>query len=118
MPYRNPEDGKAYQKRYWILNKAIKKEKSSQYWLKSKYGMTVENYNDLLVQQDFKCALCFKHISDNKKRLAVDHCHETGRIRGLLCMHCNAALGQMGDNKASIERVLKYVTNETQNASI
>lgn len=100
---------KEYHKLYYQRNKIKMDIKSHRSNLKNKFGLTIEDYNKLLTEQNFSCALCSKHVSENKKRLAVDHCHETGRVRGLLCMHCNAALGQLGDTSESIQRVLEYI---------
>ena len=60
--------------------------------LKRKFGLTIEQYEDLLRQQRGVCALCVKKCRTGN-RLAVDHCHLTGRIRGLLCYRCNTHLG-------------------------
>lgn len=57
--------------------------------LKKTYGITLEQYNKMLEDQDFSCAVCGKHQDDEKKRLSVDHNHVTGEIRGLLCTMCN-----------------------------
>jgi len=57
--------------------------------LKKTYGITSEQYNQLLEKQEYCCAVCGKHESDEKKRLSVDHNHITGEIRGLLCTMCN-----------------------------
>lgn len=111
MAYKDPAEAKAYQKNYWVKNKHLKKEKGHKYWLRSKHDISVEDYNLFLVHQNFSCAFCKKHMSEFKQRLAVDHCHSTGKIRGLLCMHCNTALGQLGDSVEAIESVLVYLKN-------
>jgi hypothetical protein len=59
--------------------------------LKYKYGLTPEDYDAKLAEQGGVCAICGK--SPTKRRLHIDHCHETGRIRGLLCTGCNTRLG-------------------------
>ena len=69
-----------------------------------KYRMTREDYDALLWEQHGRCALC-----GQPAELNIDHCHETGRIRGLLCFKCNTALGQLGDTPSSIREVLEYV---------
>lgn len=60
--------------------------------LKRTYGITLEDYNRMLTEQDNKCKICGKTNTSTKRTLAVDHCHETGQIRGLLCYGCNRAL--------------------------
>lgn len=62
-------------------------EKAREAHLKYTYGITTEDYNQMLKEQDGKCAVCGK--PPKTMRLAVDHCHKTGKIRGLLCSYCN-----------------------------
>jgi hypothetical protein len=70
--------------------------------------MSVETYEALLDVQRGVCALCMR--PPVKNRLAVDHDHETGRIRGLLCAPCNKALGILGDSTAALLRAVEYLT--------
>jgi coenzyme F420-reducing hydrogenase beta subunit len=73
--------------------------------LKSKYGIDIKQYQTMLNAQSGSCALCEK--SDD---LCVDHCHETGKVRGLLCRQCNSAIGKLGDNAAGLQRALSYLS--------
>lgn len=73
-----------------------------------RYGLTLEAYEHLAVQQDGRCAIC-RRVPPNGKRLHVDHCHETNRVRGLLCIHCNRAIGSLGDNLAGVMRAVRYL---------
>lgn len=75
--------------------------------LRLRYGLSVETYDDLLEAQRGVCALCEK--APVKHRLAVDHDHETGRIRGLLCAPCNKALGILGDSVSGLQRAIAYI---------
>jgi hypothetical protein len=61
--------------------------------LKKRYNMTLEDYNTLFIKQEGKCAICKKHQINFSRRLAVDHCHKTSRVRGLLCPKCNWRVG-------------------------
>ena len=61
--------------------------------LKTKYGITIEDYNAMLKSQKCRCLICGEHQDDLKKILCVDHCHKTNRVRGLLCDNCNKFLG-------------------------
>ena len=86
--------------------------------LRRKYGMSLEQYNFLFEKQNGVCALCGKPESTKRmsksngpERLAVDHCHDTGRIRGLLCFKCNTAVGSIGDDEASAKRVVEYLAS-------
>lgn len=61
--------------------------------LKTKYGINKDEYDEKLKEQDFKCAICKKGVSNNRRAFCVDHNHTTGKIRGLLCDGCNRGLG-------------------------
>jgi hypothetical protein len=71
------------------------------------YGVTVAEFHALLARQGGVCAICGK--PGGKKRLALDHCHRTGEIRGLLCGACNIALGLLRDSPSLIRRAAAYV---------
>ena len=73
-----------------------------------KYGITVEDYNYKLEQQQGGCAICFKNNA-NGRRLSVDHNRDTGAVRGLLCGRCNIGLGQFGDNVDNLEAAIDYL---------
>ena len=78
--------------------------------LKNKYGITPHAYRDMLDAQGHVCALCsgpfpkFRGVT----RTAIDHDHETGRVRGILCYTCNTGLGKLGDLPAALERTHQY----------
>lgn len=77
--------------------------------LKSAYGITLEMYNKMLVEQDFKCCLCGKeHEYTPQKGLCVDHDHKTGRVRGLVCRKCNLVLIYF-DNSDYRNKCLNYI---------
>lgn len=79
--------------------------------IKRQYGISLEEYNTLLQAQNNVCAICGSSCP-TKKRLAVDHCHSTGKVRGLLCMPCNRALGLFKDNSEIVENALSYLRKE------
>lgn len=111
MPYKDPEDKRLYWKEYSKLKRVQKRYDSYKSNLKIKFGLTLEQYNEILIKQNFCCALCERHVSQFKIRLAVDHDHKTGRIRGLLCTSCNVALAVLGDSEESIQNVLDYLND-------
>jgi hypothetical protein len=79
--------------------------------LKREFGITREEYVDMLNNQNGNCAICNNPESFNgKKRLAVDHDHKTGRIRGLLCSNCNLGLGLFKDDKKALNSAITYLT--------
>lgn len=70
------------------------------------YGLTEETYNDLLVDQNYCCKICNKKPDYN---LYVDHNHETGQVRGLLCLQCNTALGNFYDDIGLLQKAIEYL---------
>ncbi len=74
-----------------------------------KYGVTVEWYEQRLADQDGKCAIC--GVAPNH-RLVIDHCHATGRARGLLCFLCNSALGKFKDDPAMLRKAIAYLEDQ------
>lgn len=74
-----------------------------------KYGVTLDQYNLLRAQQDFRCAVCNAHETDVGKQMFVDHDHVTGKIRKLLCTKCNVGIGMLQDNPDIMERAAKYI---------
>lgn len=77
-------------------------------YLKRKYGMTVEQYDEMLAAQDGGCAICGRPPTPGIS-LHVDHDHETGAIRRLLCFLCNNLLGDAGDDPSLLEKAAAYL---------
>lgn len=79
--------------------------------LKRTYGLTTDDYNKMLESQDNKCFICLSDSPRNKHNVfVVDHCHKTGRVRGLLCTYCNLGLGAFSDNIESLNNAINYLT--------
>jgi len=72
------------------------------------YGLTEQAYAEMLNQQGGTCAIC--KVEPGGKRLAIDHCHESGKVRGLLCQECNHGLGKFRDSLSLLERAHGYLT--------
>jgi hypothetical protein len=72
------------------------------------YGITVEHAEQTLVDQENKCAICLRDINEQRPP-KIDHCHATGKFRGILCQSCNTGLGLFRDDTASLERALQYI---------
>mgnify|MGYP000872898381 FL=1 len=87
------------------------KDKRRSYNLMKLYGISIEQYEHMLAQQDGCCYICRKPPSGkaNGSKLAVDHDHETDQIRGLLCDHCNKGLGQFRDDPELLRLAAAYV---------
>ena len=81
--------------------------------LESQYGITLDDYNEMLESQNGCCKCCGKHYLEQKKALAVDHVHgmegDPDGVRGLLCINCNTAIGMLGDNIDGLEAALQYL---------
>lgn len=77
-----------------------------------KYGITPETYKELFTKQEGKCAICSSSevsVARRSYNLFVDHDHGTGKVRGLLCHHCNAGLGQFKDKTESLQKAIEYL---------
>jgi hypothetical protein len=75
-----------------------------------RYGITQEQFDQMLVDQNNKCKICdieFKNTKDTH----IDHCHNSSVVRGLLCNNCNVALGQFGDNTDIMDNAIKYLVD-------
>ncbi len=78
--------------------------------LKYRYGLTLEQWDEMFKSQAGCCAICKGQQTDKrKKRLDVDHCHVTGKVRGLLCSSCNLTLGTVEKNKSQLRRLIDYL---------
>ena len=84
------------------------KERIREWWLQTQYGLSPEEYDYLWDEQEGKCAIC-RGKCKTGRALAVDHCHKTGRVRGLLCKNCNSGIGFLCDTYTGVERALNYL---------
>lgn len=69
------------------------------------YGITLQTYNELLHKQGSFCLIC----KDSTKKLVLDHCHKTGKIRGFLCSSCNRSLGYLNDSIDNLKQAILYL---------
>jgi hypothetical protein len=76
-----------------------------------RYGVTKQWYDQRLSEQEHSCAACGVHTSNysRSRYFDVDHCHTTGRPRGLLCNRCNMVLGQVDDDPAVLKQIARYI---------
>lgn len=77
--------------------------------LKKLYNLSVDEYEQMYEEASGCCQVCGIAEEELSKRLAVDHCHTTGKVRGLLCSRCNTALGQLQDNLETISALYSYL---------
>ena len=94
--------------------KSCRNKDINKYRRRTVYGASEEWYEDTLVEQDYRCAGCETHQKDLDKALCVDHCHTTGKPRGLLCWPCNLSLGHADDNPDTLRRLAKYAEETRQ----
>lgn len=110
-------------KRYWSLpeeerkqmfrdnNKRLTKSGwSRQYRLKTRFGISLEEYDSMFQEQKGSCAICGTSLNESgRKNFSVDHCHSTGKVRGLLCHKCNSGIGFLNDDVNLLEKAISYL---------
>jgi hypothetical protein len=109
------EDGfqhrcKSCKKKYdveWRKHRDKTIERNSNY--KRKYGITIEDYNKMFEEQHGCCVICGRHQTEMKEILAVEHSHETGKVRGLVCNRCNIIIGFFEDYPQLIITIKNYI---------
>ena len=112
---KNPKKIKEIAKKYYLENSEEIRKNKKQYReknleiyknarLKRKYGITLEQYNAMSQEQDNVCFIC-----KQQKKLVVDHCHNTGAVRGLLCNECNTAIGFLKETPQYFINALEYL---------
>lgn len=79
------------------------------YRLRNLYGIDLETYNKMLQEQNGVCKICRGEDNGPWKTFAVDHCHTTGKVRGLLCAKCNKGLGQFNDDTDLMQKAIEYI---------
>ncbi len=87
--------------------RASRKMTKRKHLLRTLYNMSLVEYQQMFDAQGGACAICYS--TQSSKLLAVDHCHETGKIRGLLCSKCNMMLGQVNDDSATLRSAANYL---------
>jgi hypothetical protein len=102
---------KAVYQRNW---RQANPEKATNHNLKKMYGISLQIYESMAVEQDGVCGICKlpEQAVDKDgapRRMPVDHCHKTGKVRGLLCTACNRALGLFKDNPAVLRNAAEYL---------
>lgn len=89
----------------------VKRKIDNTYWkrdIKNKYGITAEEFREMLFQQENKCAICGNEFLTSKAP-CIDHDHETGKIRGILCNGCNSGIGFLKDSIENLRNAALYL---------
>lgn len=105
----NKEHVRAYARNYRRENAERLRDASRSAKFKYKYGITLEERDVMFVAQGSKCAACKKPETSHARGWHTDHCHRTGRVRGILCHSCNTSLGQMGEDAAALRALADYI---------
>lgn len=104
---QNKERAKENRRRNYLENKERNLDYSKRYNLKRKFNLSKEEYDALLKKQNNVCAICALSCT---KSLAVDHCHTTGKVRGLLCNNCNRGIGHLKE-LTNLRKAIEYLEN-------
>lgn len=106
---RENENAKAreYMRKHRATPEGRRRFRSSQ--MKSVYGITLDQYEQMLADQNYKCAICGIDKCQSGKGFSIDHDHATGAVRGLLCFHCNSAIGKLGDSPERCRAAADYL---------
>ena len=105
-PPRDSAENRAYHKTYYGTNVSVFRAQN----LKRLYGITLQDYDNMLASQGGGCAICgSKSPGKRFRHFHVDHSHATGKIRGLLCAACNAGIGHLKDSLDLLERAMRYL---------
>jgi hypothetical protein len=75
----------------------------------TRYHITPDDYQALLDKQQNRCAICESELESERNKTVIDHCHDTGLVRGVLCRECNTGLGRFMDKEALLLKAMKYL---------
>ena len=104
--YDPEKERKRKQEEYWVDPEKERKRKRTHF---HRYGITRVDYDRMFAEQKGECAICGIHQSQLNRKLSVDHDHETGEVRGLLCPYCNHLLGNACDEVDTLKGAINYL---------
>lgn len=99
------------------VNKLKVSQRQRERYFKNSYGLTVEQLSQKAVEQENKCEICEEELSDHWWKRHVDHCHTTGKVRGILCNDCNRGLGGFRDSMFALEKAIRYLEKHNDDTS-
>lgn len=114
---RTKEQAKKYASDWRLRNPGRVKAMDRATSLRSLYGITVQQYDEMLRSQQGVCAIC-KGSCASGRNLAVDHDHNTGKIRGLLCGNCNQGIGRFSDDQEIMQAAINYINRHAASRPI
>ena len=108
---RETSNHRKHSKEWRDANKARADRNSRSSYMRKRYGISIEQYESLLLNSGNACAICSQRPNGTRarSRLHVDHCHVTGKFRGMLCPNCNTALGMVKDNIKTLRLMIAYL---------
>lgn len=110
LKYARSEKAKENRKRHYESRKEFYQEYERNRQYQKMYGITIGDYDRMLAEQGGVCKMCgASEAGPKRQKFAVDHCHTTGRVRGLLCVRCNVAVGFYEKHSVAIH---KYLQND------
>lgn len=109
----NKEKQKGHKREYYQNNKEHINKYRREYRYKERYNLTLEQIDEMLIKQNHKCLICGTSLMETRR--CVDHSHESGKIRGILCDLCNKGLGQFRDNLEFLRKAVIYMEIKGEN---
>lgn len=91
-----------------------------QYYLKHKYDLTLPQFKRIKEELGTDCMICGEPTVENTRgrhNMCIDHCHDSGKVRGILCHHCNCAIGMFKDNVPVMKKAIKYLLGSEERAT-
>jgi hypothetical protein len=92
-----------------LKSKRKRRKENIEYQLMRNYGLTLEDIEVMMENQGRRCRICTILLDEDSRGPQVDHCHDTGRVRGILCFKCNTALGFLQDSVENLKRAIEYL---------
>jgi hypothetical protein len=102
------EQVRAYHREYYRKNRTVFAATGWRNHLRKKYGLTLEQYDALFENQGSRCAIC-ACTEPRGNKWVVDHCHDTGKVRGITCNSCNTGMGGFADTAALLRKAADYL---------
>lgn len=99
---------KKQEKQYMQTDKYKEKVRRTK-WKQQGINITYEQYLELFLKQNGSCAICGSTVNQFDKGMCVDHCHNTNKVRGLLCTSCNRGIGSLKDNIQLLQNAISYL---------
>mgnify|MGYP003336762884 CR=1 FL=1 len=101
---------------YWSKHSTNYRTAQREKWLLTNYGITISQWDEMLEAQNGCCKICGVSQKVFKRRLHVDHCHKTGKVRALLCTNCNHLIGVSMENQNILINAIVYLNEHNRNS--